>query len=134
MSLDVSDELLAQAEAGEVDPAAFLGAVRASLPYAYAMVERLAADLAAGRTADGYSFADNATAPETEAERGQLLRAMAGNAIRGSLEERFGVSLAFQNCHRLAVFPAHAQDTRDYQRFTSLRAQLLNQSPLLRSC
>lgn len=134
MSLDVSDELLAQAEAGEVAPAAFLETVRASLPYAYTMVERLSADLNAGRTAEGRVFADNVTAPETEAERGQLLRALASNAIRASLESHFGVSLAFQNCHRVAAFPAGAEGTAEYRRFTSERAQLLNQSPLLRDC
>jgi len=134
MSLDVSDELLAQAEAGEVDPAAFLDTVRTSLPYAYAMVERLAADLASGRTTPGFAFADNTAAPETEAQRGQLLRALASNAIRSSLEAHFGVSLAFQNCHRLAVFPAGAESTSQYRKFISERAQLLNQSPLLRDC
>ncbi|MBR7838475.1 hypothetical protein KDL01_34735 [Actinospica durhamensis] len=134
MSLDVSDELLAQAEAGEVDPAAFLETVRTSLPYAYAMVERLAADLAAGRTADGSGFADNVIPPATEAERGQLLRALASNSIRAGLESHFGVCLAFQNCHRLAAFPAGAERSAQYRRFTSERAQLLNQSPLLRDC
>ena len=130
MSLDVSPELLAQAEAGEIDPAAFLDTVRTSLPYAYAMVENLTVELAAG---DG-SFADNQTPPATEAERGQLLRALASNAIRGSLENHFGVSLAFQNCHRVAVFPAGAQESEAYRRFTSQRGQILNQSELLRDC
>ncbi|HWG28638.1 SCO5389 family protein [Actinospica sp.] len=134
MSLDVSDELLAQAEAGEVDPAAFLDTVRTSLPYAYAMVERLSADLNAGRSVAGRAFADNVVAPESEAERGQLLRALASNSIRASLESHFGVALAFQNCHRLAAFPAGSEQTADYHRFTSQRAQLLNQSPLLRDC
>lgn len=132
MSLDVSPALLAQAEAGPVEPDAFLEAVRTSLPYAYAMVERLAGErLAAG---DAAPFSDNAVAPESEAERGQLLRALASNAIRGSLERRFGVTLAFQNCHRLAVFPAGAAESEAYLRFTSERAQLLNQSPELRDC
>lgn len=133
MSLDVSPALLAEAEAGPVDPDAFLAAVRDSLPYAYAMVERLAADLAAGDT-DGRPFADNVVPPPSEQERGQLLRALASNAIRGSLERRFGVTLAFQNCHRLAAFPAEAADSDAYQMFVSERAQLLNQSPALRNC
>jgi hypothetical protein len=72
MSLDVSPELLAQAEAGPVPPDAFLDTVRTSLPYAYAMVERLTKELAAGADAP---FADNVLPPESEAERGQLLRA-----------------------------------------------------------
>lgn len=134
MSLDVSPELLARAEAGPVDPAAFLETVRTSLPYAYAMVERLAQDLAAGDRADGRPFADNVVPPQTEAERGQLLRALASNAIRGSLERHFGVALAFQNCHRLAAFPGGAEDSDAYRVFTSQRAQLLNQSPELRDC
>lgn len=131
MSLDVSPVLLAQAEAGQVDPDAFLAAVRDSLPYAYTLVERLSEDLAAG---GARPFADNTVPPPSEAERGQLLRALASNAIRGSLERRFGVTLAFQNCHRVAVFPAGAAATNTYRVFTSERAQLLNQSPELRDC
>lgn len=130
MSLDVPPELLAQAEAGQVDPGAFLATVRHSLPYAYDMVERLAKELSDGTR----PFADNTTAPATETERGQLLRAMASNAIRTSLETHFAVRLAFQNCHRLAAFPTHADTTATYREFTSERAQLLNQSPKLRSC
>ena len=45
----------------------------------------------------------------------------------------FGVRLAFQNCHRVAVFPPGA-DRAAYQLFTSVRAQLLDQSPQLRNC
>jgi hypothetical protein len=77
--------------------------------------------------------ADNQVPPPSEAERGQLLRALASDAIRGSLERHFGVRLAFQNCHRVAVFrPGH--DRRAYEEFISPRAQLLNQSPALRNC
>jgi hypothetical protein len=133
MSLDVSPELLAQAQAGPVDPADFLETVRVSLPYAYAMVERLAKNLQAGQT-DGRAFADNVIPPPSEAERGQLLRALSSNAIRSGLERHFGVSLAFQNCHRLAAFPSGAEDSEAYRVFTSERAQLLNQSPELRDC
>jgi hypothetical protein len=131
MSLDVSPELLAQAEAGPVAPDAFLDTVRTSLPYAYAMVERLTKELAVAGDAP---FADNVAAPESEAERGQLLRALSSNAIRASLERHFGVALAFQNCHRLAAFPAGTEGSEIYRKFTSERAQLLNQSPELRDC
>lgn len=133
MSLDVSPELLAQAETGPVDPADFLETVRVSLPYAYAMVERLAKNLRAGQT-DGRAFADNVIPPATETERGQLLRALSSNAIRAGLEQHFGVSLAFQNCHRLAAFPSGSESSEAYRVFTSQRAQLLNQSPELRDC
>ncbi|HZU56780.1 MAG TPA: SCO5389 family protein [Actinocrinis sp.] len=132
MSLDVSPELLAQAQAGPVDPAAFLDTVRTSLPYAYDLIASLTKDLEA--CGDERPFADNLTPPPSEAERGQLLRALASDAIRGSLEEHFGVRLAFQNCHRVAVFRPAAQQSETYRDFTSQRSQLLNQSPELRDC
>jgi hypothetical protein len=62
-----------------------------------------------------------------------LLRALASDSIRGSLERHFGVRLAFQNCHRVAAFRAEDHGAA-YQEFVSARAQLLNQSPALRSC
>lgn len=130
MSLDVSPTLLRQAEQGDVDEAAFVDTVRTSLPYAYNLVARLVDEL--GQSDD--DFADNEIPPPSETERGQLLRALASDAIRGSLERHFGVRLAFQNCHRVAAFRLGAADSDTYQRFTSIRAQLLNQSPLLRDC
>ena len=129
MSLDVSPELLAQAERGEVDEAAFVDTVRTSLPYAYRMISGLVGELGLGSA----PFADNTTPPSSEVERGQLLRALASDAIRGSLERHFGVRLAFQNCHRVAVFRPDAE-REAYDAFTSPRAQLLNQSPQLRDC
>ena len=132
MSLTVAPALLDQARAGEVDETAFLDTVAASLPYAYELIARLAADLPAA------GFADNQIPPATEAERGQLLRALASDAIRGSLERHFGVTLAFQNCHRVAVFRARAgagvAGMAAYQEFISPRSQLLNQSPEMRNC
>ncbi|WP_371495412.1 SCO5389 family protein [Kitasatospora sp. NBC_00374] len=129
MSLDVSPTLLAQAERDEVDETAFVDTVRTSLPYAYRLISDLAAELRGGVA----EFADNTTAP-SEPERGQLLRALASDAIRGSLERHFGVRLAFQNCHRVAVFHPGAEQGETYRRFTSVRAQLLNQSPEFRDC
>jgi hypothetical protein len=129
MSLDVSPTLLHQAEAGDVDRRDFVATVEASLPYAYRMVEDLTARLNSGDA----EFADNQVAP-TEAERGQLLRALASDSIRGSLERRFGVKLAFQNCHRVAVFRPDAVGSATYAKFTSERSQILNQSPEFRDC
>jgi hypothetical protein len=129
MSLDVSPALLDQARAGEIDDAAFVATVQDSLPYAYKLID----SLVGGMQASGAGFADNQVPPPSEAERGQLLRALASDAIRGSLERRFGVRLAFQNCHRVAVFATDADESA-YQRFTSTRAQILNQSPELRDC
>jgi hypothetical protein len=130
MSLDVSPELLAAAERGEVSDAAFVDCVRTSLPYAWELIRRTAKDLD-GTDAE---FADNQIPPPTEGERGQLLRALASDAIRGSLERHFGVKLAFQNCHRVAAFRLSAVGGEHYQRFISIRGQLLNQSPELRDC
>jgi hypothetical protein len=130
MSLTVSPELLDAAERGEVSDAEFVACVRASLPYAWELVSRVSGDLDAG----GGDFADNTIPPPGEAERGQLLRALASDAIRGGLERHFGVKLAFQNCHRVAAFRPTAVGGPTYAEFVSPAAQLRNQSPELRDC
>ncbi|GIH20205.1 SCO5389 family protein [Rugosimonospora africana] len=130
MSLDVSTALLERAEAGEVSDAEFVDCVRQSLPYAWSIVSQVAADLTAGEA----EFADHAVPPPSEVERGQLLRALASDAIRGGLERHFGVKLAFQNCHRVAAFRLAAVGGDRYQAFISACGQLLNQSPELRDC
>ena len=130
MSLTVSPELLAEAERGEVDSADFVACVRSSLPYAWTLISSVVDDL----ERSGTDFADNQVPPPSEQERGQLLRALASDAIRGELERHFGVKLAFQNCHRVAAFRPGAVGGDLYQRFTSPRGQLLNQSPELRNC
>ncbi|MET9031148.1 MULTISPECIES: SCO5389 family protein [Nocardia] len=130
MSLDVPTAVLERAERGEVDDADFVEVVRNSLPYAWEVVSRVAGELRSG-TAE---FADNTIAPPDEVARGQLLRAMASDAIRGGLERHFGVKLAFQNCHRVAAFPLSSVGGETYTTFIGTRAQLLNQSPELRNC
>ncbi|MFG1746569.1 SCO5389 family protein [Micromonospora chalcea] len=130
MSLTVPPALLHAAETGPVDEEAFVACVRDSLPYAWETVSRVAADLAATDA----EFADNVVPPPGDAEHGQLLRAMASDAIRAGLERHFGITLAFQNCHRVAAFRPGAAGSEAYRRFTSSRGQLLNQSPALRNC
>lgn len=130
MSLDVSPALLEQAERGEVDEQEFVDCVRTSLPYAWELISSLVAQL----QVDGGDFADNLVPPPSERERGQLLRALASDAIRGALQRHFGVRLAFQNCHRVAVFPLEAAGGKSHADFTSVRSQILNQSPELRDC
>ncbi|MFF7945234.1 SCO5389 family protein [Streptomyces griseorubiginosus] len=130
MSLDVSPKLLAEAEQGTVREEDFVDTVRISLPYAYDLIADLATRLKCGIA----EFADNQTPPPSEQERGQLLRALASDAIRGSLERHFGVALAFQNCHRVAAFRPESVDGDTYARFTSVRSQVLNQSPEFRDC
>jgi hypothetical protein len=92
------------------------------------------ADLAGRLEETAVDFADNQTPPPDEQARGQLLRAMASDAIRGALEERFRVKLAFQNCHRVAAFAPADVDGPLYREFISPRGQILNQSPKLRDC
>ena len=132
MSLDVPVELLERAGHGEVDDAAFVDCVRGSLPYAWEVISSVAAALTA--TDAGVQFTDHEVPPPGEHERGQLLRALASDAIRGGLERHFGVRLAFQNCHRVAAFRPAAVHGPAYRRFVSARAQLLNQRPELRNC
>jgi hypothetical protein len=132
VSLHVSPDLLARAETGEVDEADFVDCIRTSLPYAWETISLLVADRTAA--SQDRPFVDNQAPPPDEQARGQLLRALASDAIRRSLERHFGVTLAFQNCHRVAVFAADATGTEPYRRFVSPRAQLLNQSPVLRDC
>src|SRR3954453_9615788 len=101
MSLDVSPALLQQAERGEVDEAEFVDCVRTSLPYAWEMISSLVAQL----KVDGGNFADKQTPPPNEQARGQLLRALASDAIRCALQRRSGVRLIWRNCGWVAVFP-----------------------------
>lgn len=132
MSLDVPAALLDRAQHGEVDDAEFIHCVRLSLPYAWQVISGVVTELElAGETAE---FADHEIPPPSESERGQLLRALASDAIRSGLERHFEVTLAFQNCHRVAAFRPWATDGARYRAFISARGQLLNQSPELRDC
>ena len=128
MSLTVSPDLLDQARYGDVDDTAFTACIQGSLPYAWHLV----GDLAGQLRASGAALADNRVPPPDEATRGQLLRMMASDAMRGTVERHFGVRLAFQNCHRVAVFRPDA--TQALAEFTTARAQILNQSPELTNC
>lgn len=130
MSLNVPAALLERAEAGDVPDEEFIGCVRESLPYAWMVISQVAAQV----TDSGADFADHEVPPPGEAERGQLLRALASDSIRGGLERHFGVRLAFQNCHRVAAFRFSAVGGDRYRAFISPRGQLLNQSPALRDC
>lgn len=128
MSLDVPAALLERAESGDVTDAEFIACVRDSLPYAWQVISEVAAGL------EGADFADHATPPPSETERGQLLRALASDSIRGGLERHFGMKLAFQNCHRVGAFRPAAVDSDAYREFISPAGQLRNQSPELRDC
>jgi hypothetical protein len=123
--------VLTAAERGELDDAQFVAVVRDSLPYAWQVVSAAADDRAARPEAP---FGEHEVPPPSERERGELLRALASNAIRGALERHFGVVFAFQNCHRVAAFNPADVDGPAYRAFISPRGQVLNQSPELRDC
>src|SRR3712207_2674248 len=116
MSLDVPTTMIESAQHGELDDAAFVTVVRDSLPYAWQVISQVVGDLAVNA---GSEFADHAIPPPDEAARGQLLRALASDAIRGSLQRHFGVQLAFQNCHRVAAFRPDAVTGEAYRRLFS---------------
>jgi hypothetical protein len=128
MSLTVPASLQEQARHGEIDDTAFLHCIRTSLPYAWDVISGLITTL----ETSGQEFADNQVPPPDEAARGQLLRLMASDAMRGTIERHYGVMLAFQNCHRTAVF--HPGAAAAHASFISPRSQILNQRPELLNC
>lgn len=129
MSLNVSEKLVQQAAVGSVEEQAFADTIRQSLPYAWGIVETLVQQLQTGK-----EWADHAVPPPDEQARGQLLRMVGGDAIRGAVEQHFDIKLAFQNCHRLAAFHRDALDSAAYRDFISVRSQILNQTPELKDC
>lgn len=131
MSLDVPEAMIDQARTGEIDDAQFVSVIRRSLPYAWSVITEVVGDLGLTRDRD---FADHTVPPPDEAARGQLLRALASDSIRGALERHFGVKLAFQNCHRVAAFRPATVDGESYRKFVSTRSQVLNQTPEFRDC
>ncbi|HLU97584.1 MAG TPA: SCO5389 family protein [Thermobifida alba] len=128
MSLTVSPELLDKARRGPVTDEEFVSCIRESLPYAWEVITRLAEQVATG----GADHAANETPPPGEKERGQLLRLLASDAMRGAVQRHFGLRLAFQNCHKVALFRPDADAA--YKEFVTPQAQLLNQSPELVDC
>jgi hypothetical protein len=128
MSLTVPPHLLEQARRGDIGDAEFIACIQASLPYAWQVISVLAERL----DATDAELADNRVPPPDEAARGQLLRMMASDAMRAAAERHFGVRIAFQNCHRAAVFRPGADHA--FREFTTARAQILNQSPELTNC
>ena len=128
MSLTVPAALLEQAQAGPVSDDDFLACIRRSLPYAWSVVEQLASEL----HGSGARLAVNDSEPPDEASWGQLFRLVGSDAMRGAVERRFGVRMAFQNCCKVGFFDPAATD--EYAEFISPRAQVLNQKPELINC
>ncbi len=130
MSLNISSELMQQAQTGQIDEESFVESIKQSLPYAFGIVENLTKRLAQGEA----DWVEHSVPPPSEQARGQLLRMMGGDAIRGAVERYFGIKLAFQNCHKMAAFRPEDINTPAYQEFISIRSQILNQTPELKDC
>ena len=128
MSLTVPVTLMEKAQHGAVSDEEFVDCIRESLPYAWSMIERLAKDL----DSTGASSVQNLEVPPDDASWGELFRLVASDAMRGAVERRFGVRMAFQNCCKVGLFRLDA--TKEYEAFISPRAQLLNQDPSLVNC
>lgn len=128
MSLTVPAALLEKAQRGPVPDDEFVDCIRTSLPYAWGMVERLAKELEASDA----SSVQNVEVPPDDASWGEVFRLVGSDAMRGAVERRFGVRMAFQNCCRVGLFRPDA--VAEYEEFTSPRAQLLNQRPELLNC
>lgn len=129
MTLNVSAQLLTAARGGEVPDEQFAACLRDSLPYPWRLISELATRL----HVDGGPYVESAAPPPCETAHGELLSALASDAVRHCLERYFGVRLAFQSSHRVAVFPAWERQpgmaSAAYRGFVSSRAQLLNQAP-----
>jgi hypothetical protein len=130
MSLTVPAEMLKQAERGRVEEMDFVAVVRASLPRAWRIVERLVEQLRSSDT-ELESYGPGAM---DDATRGELLRMLAGTAIRRTTERHFGVQLLFQNCHNVAVINAGQEDLAIAEEFCSIKSQILNQQPQYQFC
>ena len=128
MSLTVPAALLEKAQRGSVPDDEFVQCIASSLPYAWGMVERLAKEMAE----TGAATVQNTEVPPDEAAWGEVFRLVGSDAMRGAVERRFGVRLAFQNCCRVGLFRPDA--TAEHAEFVSPRAQLLNQRPELLNC
>jgi hypothetical protein len=128
LSLTVSDALLEKASRGPVEDTEFIECIRGSLPYAWSLIEDLAGEL----EESGAKAVQSVTVPPDEESWGQLFRLVSSDAMRGAVQRRYGVKLAFQNCCKVGLFRPEAE--REYQEFITARAQVLNQNPSLVNC
>jgi hypothetical protein len=120
--------LLEKAQRGAASDDEFVDCIRESLPYAWSMVERLAKEL----DVTGAPSVQNLEVPPDDAAWGEVFRLVGSDAMRGTVQRRFGVCMAFQNCCKIGLFRLDA--TKEYEAFISPRAQLLNQDPSLLNC
>lgn len=129
MSLDVSPKLLAEAESGAVREEDFVDTVRTSLPYAYDLIASLAGELKDG-TAE---FTDNQTLPRPSRNAASCCAPSPATPSAAA----WNATSTWNWPSRTATggyVPARARGGETYGRFTSLRSQVLNQSPEFRDC
>jgi hypothetical protein len=129
MSLMVTSELLDKARQGALTPEEFVNCIRDSLPKAWAILSDLA-----NRVMGGEVFAEHAPITMDDDTRGQLLRILAGTALREAVEAHFGLRFFFQNCHKAGGCRPEHVDSPQCKAFISPMSQLLNQTPELRNC
>ena len=130
MSLTVPVEMVEQAQRGQVTERDFVTVIRDSLPRAWAIVE----SLVERRSTEGRTLESFGSGPMDDQTRGELLRMLAGTAIRRATERHFGVQLLFQNCHNVAVVGIGEDETPEAIEFTSIEGQILNQQPEFQFC
>ena len=130
MSLTVPAEMVEQAERGQMSDRDFVSVIRTSLPRAWQIVEGLVTK--SGRHDN--ALESYGAGPMDDATRGELLRMLAGTAIRRAIERHFGVQLLFQNCHNVAVVGAGQEDSPEVSEFCSIESQILNQQPQYQFC
>lgn len=137
MSLTVSSELLARAEADSLMPDDFISCIQSSLPRAWAIVAETIQAALSERTVVIFDEPNRVD----EATRNEILRMFASDAMRGALQafvQRIfgdpGARIAFQNCHKVGVFPGTEQGVATWRDFASARGQLLGQRPELLHC
>lgn len=128
LSLTVPDSLLEQAQRGPVEDADFIACIQSSLPYAWSLIEELANELEEGKR----TAVQSVSVPPDEESWGQLFRLVSSDSMRGAVQRKFGVRLAFQNCCKVGLFRPEAE--AEYREFITPRAQILNQNPLLLNC
>ncbi len=130
MSLTVPVEMVEQAQRGRIEERDFVSVVRSSLPRAWRIVEGLVAK----QSANGNVLEAYGSGPMDDQTRGELLRMLAGTAIRRATERHFGVQLLFQNCHNVAVVAAGQENAAEIDDFCSIESQIINQQPEFQFC
>ncbi len=128
MSLNVSTELATKAQNEPISDTEFISVIKDSLPNAWQIVESLVQRKKSGEV----GVVQHAPRSMEDNDRGQLLRMMASDSMRGALQRHFGLVFAFQNCHATAAF--FPSETEEHRQWTSINSQILNQSPELRDC